>query len=59
MQCCKDCGSKMVGVMSFSKGKQEKFRRCPKCYLETKHQKIDDKELNFGEMLDNEIKCIK
>lgn len=41
--------------MSFSKGKQEKFRRCPKCYSETKHQKIDGKELNFGKILNKEI----
>lgn len=50
MQCCKDCGSKMVGVMSFSKGKQEKFRRCPKYYSETKHQ-----FLILEEVLDREI----
>ena len=44
-----DCNIPMVDVMSFSKDKQEKFSRCPKCHIETKHQKIDDKELDFGE----------
>ena len=55
MQYCKICSGKMVGVLSFSKDKHEKFCRCPKCYSETKHRKIDDKELNFGEVLDKEI----
>lgn len=45
----------MVGIMSFSKDKNEKFDRCSKCYLETKHQKLDEKELNFREVLDREI----
>ena len=45
----------MVGVMSFSKDNREKFCRCPKCYSETKHRKLRDDELNFGEVLDREI----
>ena len=40
--------------MSFSKDKHEKFCRCQRCYSETKHRKIDDKELNFGEIFDKE-----
>lgn len=59
MQFCRDCSTKMVGVLSFSKDKNEKFNRCPKCYLETKHHKIKDKDLSFSELLDNEIKKIK
>lgn len=55
MQCCKNCGSKMIAVMSFSKGKNEKFCRCLKCKSETKHRDLDNKELNFGEILDREI----
>lgn len=55
MQYCRDCNTKMVGVMSFSKDKHEKFCRCQRCYSETKHRKIDDKELNFGEIFDKEI----
>ena len=56
MQFCRDCSTKMVGVLSFSKDKHEKFCRCPKCYGETKHRKLDDKELNFGEVLDKAIR---
>ena len=55
MNYCKDCNTKMIGVMSFSKDKHERFCRCPKCYSETKHLKIDDKELWFGEVLDKEV----
>ena len=56
MQLCKDCYVPMVGVMSFSKGKHEKFNRCPKCFGETKHKKLRDDELVFGEVLDKELK---
>lgn len=42
----------MVGVMSFSKDKHEQFARCPNCYAETKHQRLNDDELSFGEVLD-------
>ena len=55
MNYCKDCNTKMVGVMRFSKDKQERFCRCPRCYSETKHRKIDSKELNFGEVFDKEV----
>ena len=47
---------KMVGVMSFSKDKHERFCRCLKCYSETKHKKLDNKELSFEEVLDKEIR---
>lgn len=55
MNYCKDCNTKMVSVMSFSKDKNEKFDRCPNCYSETKHKKLDNKELSFGEVLDREL----
>lgn len=42
----------MVGVMSFSKNKHERFARCPKCYAETKHQSLKSSDLSFGEVLD-------
>ena len=45
----------MQPVMSFSKGKNEKFCRCPKCYEETKHKKLRDDELDFREVLNKEI----
>ena len=53
MRICKECLVPMSSVMSFSKDKREKFDRCPKCYGETKHRKIDEKELTFGEVLNN------
>ena len=52
---CKDCYVPMIGVMSFSKNKHEKFCRCPKCYSETKHQIIRDDELDFGEELNKAV----
>ena len=55
MQLCKDCYVQMVGVMSFSQDKNEKFCRCQKCRGETKHQKLKDNDLDFGEVLDKEI----
>lgn len=48
---CKNCYIPMVGVMSFSKDKHEKFCQCPRCRGETKHIQIKDSELNFGEVL--------
>ena len=59
MQFCKDCNKRMVSVMSFSKDKNEKFNQCPSCYLETRHNKIKDKDLDFGEVLNTEIRKIK
>ena len=55
MQLCKDCYVPMIGVMSFSKDKREKFDRCPKCFGETKHRKLQDEELDFGEVLNKAI----
>ena len=52
---CKDCYIPMQPVMSFSKDKHEKFCRCPKCRGETKHQKLKDAELDFGEVLNKAI----
>ena len=55
MLLCKNCWTPMVGVMSFSKDKHEKFCKCPKCYVESKHVKIFDSELDFGEILHKEM----
>ena len=55
MTVCKDCYVPMIGVMSFTKDKRDKFCRCPKCFGETKHRKINDNELMFREVLDKEI----
>ena len=46
----------MQPIMSFSKDKYEKFNHCPKCRGETKHQKLKDEELDFGEVLHKELK---
>ena len=51
MTICRTCSIPMHPVMSFSKDKHEKFCRCPKCYEETKHRKLADDDLNFGEEL--------
>ncbi len=55
MQICKDCNIPMVGVMSFSRDKREKFYQCPKCYGKTKRQIIRDDELIFREVLHKEF----
>ena len=55
MQYCMNCGNIMMEVMSFSKDKHEKFCRCPKCCSETRHIKINDNELSFGEVLHREL----
>ena len=52
---CRTCSVPMQQIMSFSKDKREKFCRCPKCYEVTKHQKLRDDELSFGEVLSKEI----
>ena len=55
MTICRTCNIPMQSVMSFSKDKYEKFDRCPKCRGETKHQKLKDEELDFGEVLSREL----
>ena len=55
MVVCKNCYIPMVNVMSFSSGKHEKFCRCPNCCSETRHIKINDNELSFGEYLYREL----
>lgn len=56
MVICKKCYIPMVGVMSFSKDRHEKYCRCSKCMSETKHQKIRDNDLSFGEVLNKTYK---
>ena len=56
MTICRTCNIPMQPVMSFSSGKHEKFNKCPKCYEETKHRKLREDELVFGEILDKELK---
>lgn len=52
---CQDCYVPMVSVMTFSKNKHERFCRCPMCMTETKHIRLNDSELNFGECLHSEL----
>lgn len=52
---CRTCSIPMQPVMSFSKNKHEKFNRCPKCFDETRHKKLREDDLDFGEVLDKEI----
>lgn len=52
---CTTCNIPMQPVMSFSKDKHEKFDRCPKCFGETKHKKLRDDELDFGEELNKAV----
>ena len=55
MTICKDCSIPMQPIMSFSNDKREKFCRCLKCFCETKHRKLRDDELDFGEVLNKAI----
>ena len=55
MKMCSNCGSSMVGVISFSKEKNEKFDKCRNCHSETIHRKLNEKELSFREVLGKEI----
>ena len=52
---CNNCYIPIQSVMSFSKDKHEKFCKCPKGDCETKHRKIRDDELDFGEVLNKAI----
>lgn len=56
MSICKDCNTSMQPVMSFTKDRHEKFNKCPKCHGETKHVKLRDDELTFGEVFSKELK---
>lgn len=55
MMVCSSCFIQMVNVMSFSNHKHEKFCRCKKCKQETKHKKLQDEELDFGEVLQRKL----
>lgn len=54
MQYCNACGIPMVGVLSFSKDKKEKYCRCPDCYRESKRCSVSDSELIFSDILKKE-----
>ena len=59
MTICKSCFIPMIEVIGFrpnEKNKHDRFCRCPKCKRETKHIKIDNSELSFGEYIEREIR---
>ena len=37
---CKKCNVPMHRVISFNKGKQEEYWRCPRCHMESKHTNV-------------------
>lgn len=49
----------MVEIMSFQPGERnrhDRYCRCPKCYRETKHIKVMNSELSFGEYMNKELR---
>ena len=51
----KNCYMPMIDIMPFSLDKHDRFCRSPKCYSETRHTKINNSELSFGEYLYREL----
>ena len=45
----------IIRIISFSKNKHEKFNHCPKCFGETRHKKLRENDLDFGEVLSREL----
>lgn len=52
---CRTCNITMQPVISFSSDKHEKFYRRHICHDETKHKKLRDDDLTFGEVLNKAI----
>lgn len=46
----------MIPTMSFSHNGNKKYCRCPRCYAETKKQRLDRNELSFGEYITKAVK---
>lgn len=46
----------MIPTMSFSQNGNKKYCRCPRCYAETKKQRLDKNEISFGEYLHKSVK---
>nr|DAD94395.1 MAG TPA: TFIIB Transcription factor zinc-finger [Siphoviridae sp. cttFh17]DAW05624.1 MAG TPA: TFIIB Transcription factor zinc-finger [Caudoviricetes sp.] len=53
MTICRTCNIPMVEVRRFTPERNEKFQRCPKCFCETKHLKILERELYLEDYLHN------
>ena len=45
----------MVNVMHFEMENNQKYNQRPKCKQETKHVKLRDSELVFGEILNKQL----
>lgn len=43
---CRNCGSIMSEILSFSKDKRERYNKCNKCRNEKLKNKLTDKELD-------------
>ena len=56
MVLCNNCQVMMIPTMSFSHNGNKKYCRCPRCYAETKKQRLDRNELSFGEYLNKAVK---
>lgn len=56
LKICRNCGFKMEKILSFAPDGNVKFFRCSnlKCSAESRHEKINSKDLRFGEY-DNNI----
>ena len=58
MVICKKCLILMVETMSFQPGERNRheYCKCPKCKRETKHIKVMNSELSFGEYMNKELR---
>lgn len=45
-----------IGFRPNEKDRHDKYCRCPKCYRETKHYKVENSELSFGEYINKELR---
>lgn len=58
MYMCDNCYIPMVSIISFQpngNGRHDRYCKCPKCCRETKHIKVNNSELSFGEYMSKEI----
>lgn len=55
MKICRNCGFKMEKILSFAPDCNSKFFRCSnlKCSAESRHEKITNHDLKFGESIHN------
>lgn len=61
MKVCNNCYIPMVSIISFQpnrNGRHERFCKCPKCKVETKHIKVNDSDLSFREYTNREIRKV-